>query len=174
MPPDPLRARLSEIIAEFARRRGMPPFEPHVTVLGDIAGTLERIRESTRKIGKLVRPFEVRFEGTGSDDAFFRAAYLRVGRSEGLLEARTAAERLLGERAADEGSFHPHLSLAYGSPDESAKEELFGKARRLGLDHESFVATRITLAESSSELPIERWRVLDHRRLTRGPAAPPR
>lgn len=145
----------------------MPAFEPHVTLLGDIAGTLERIREKARKLGERIGPFPVRFDGTGSDDSFFQATYIRVARSEGLSEAREVAERILGERAAAEGPFRPHLSLAYGSPEESTKRKLFETVRRLGLDEEAFVATGITLAESSSELPIERWWVLEDVELCR-------
>ncbi|MDX1661564.1 MAG: 2'-5' RNA ligase family protein [Gemmatimonadota bacterium] len=161
VPPHPLREALRATIAEFARQLDVPPFEPHVTLLGDLACSVEEATEGAREIGRAARPFAVDFEGTGSAEPFFRAAYLRVRRSSGLTEARVTAERILGHRAAEGDPFEPHLSLAYGSLDQAAKERIFETARSRGHVTTSFVATRISLAESSTEVPIDRWRIVE-------------
>lgn len=161
VPPHPLRDGLIQTISEFAHQLGIPPFEPHVTLLGDLACSLEEAREGLRRIGEAARSFAVDFEGIDSGDTFHRAVYLRVRRSEGVIQARKTAERFLGDRAAETEPFEPHLSLAYGILDEETRRRIREETRGRGLHSGSFVARRLTLAESASEVPIERWRLVE-------------
>jgi len=169
VPPGPLRRLLETVVARFAGRFDTPVFEPHVTVLGDLACRFDEARGGARAVAGEVAPFEVTFDGFGSDEAFFRAAYLHVRRTRELVRARCAAERIFADRRSGDEAFEPHLSLAYGSFDETVAREICGAASRRGLESASFIATRLTLAESSTTLPIERWRILEHLELD-GPA----
>ncbi|MBW3661239.1 MAG: hypothetical protein KY397_06355 [Gemmatimonadetes bacterium] len=58
----------------------------------------------------------------------------------------------------------PKYSLWIVPPESllSSLRQVVGEfARRCGLDSEAFLARHITLPESSSEQPIERWRVVE-------------
>ena len=171
VPPDPLLDALREAVARFAGLTGTPPFEPHVTLLGDLRGSPRGAHPLARELAEAVAPFVVRFEGLAAGDSFFRSVYLRVAPSEELFAARRAAERLFaGQFGAGkrEEAFEPHLSLAYGA-DDRTREALLAEARRLNLDSRSFPANRITLAHSSSEIPIEQWSRVEEIGLRRRP-----
>lgn len=160
VPPSPLRETLREIVTRFARIAGMPPFEPHVTLLGDLVGSPPEILRDARGIAA-AGAFEVQCDGIGTGPTFFRSVFLRVHRSEGILEARGAAGRLLGGRAArPEEPFDPHLSLAYGALEEEVRGAVLDEVERRGLGTTTFRADRITLARSSSGIPIEEWRMI--------------
>jgi hypothetical protein len=51
----PLRERLVREIGEQARRRGGPPFEPHVTLLADIQGGEAAVLEAAGALAKRLK-----------------------------------------------------------------------------------------------------------------------
>ncbi len=102
-------ALTSGYIARLSSLYDLPPFEPHVTVLGGVP--VPEADEMRELAGSLV-PFPIRLTREVEYRAeTFRCLFLQAYKTEALMEAYLKAGALFGQPA---GSYFPHLSLAYG------------------------------------------------------------
>lgn len=138
MPPPAVRDALREQIAALARRYRTPRFEPHITLLGAIAGEIEAIRVHAAALARAIAPIEVRLCTLEHTDAYFRCVYLKAEINEALRSAhRLTCQQL--QRPMDE-EFMPHLSLVYGDLDAVTRSQLVDDIGRS-------LATHFTLRE---------------------------
>jgi 2'-5' RNA ligase len=152
--------RARDMILKIAKNNSAPVFEPHVTLLGDIAGYEEEVSRRTSELAGKLKPFRIRLIGTGYLESFFRCLFIKAGKTKQLMKANDAARKIFGRR--DDRPFMPHLSILYGHYSPESKEKIIKDIGRFKLE---FVADRIFLVSSSSEIPIKEWRVLEEFRL---------
>jgi 2'-5' RNA ligase len=162
VPEGDVRQRLAAAIAELGRRHGTPSFEPHVTLLGGIAGGEAEVLRRGALLAASLRPLAVRLVALRRSDEYFRRVFLEAEGSPELLAAHERASDLLGAR--DRAPFLPHLSLVYGrlaAEDASAAEEAL-HALTLPL---TFEARRLEVHLTEGAVP-------DWRRLAAHPLSP--
>ncbi|MDB5265644.1 MAG: cyclic phosphodiesterase-like protein [Parcubacteria group bacterium] len=111
---------LKASIAALAEEFGGPTFPPHVTLLSGIATEEEEVLiEKTEQLAALTVPFSLTLGEAGTEDAYFRALYLKVQESEALVLFHAHASELFSMQ--DASTFMPHLSLLYGNYPEERK-----------------------------------------------------
>jgi 2'-5' RNA ligase len=141
------------VIAGLARRHGTEAFEPHVTLLGGLAGAEETL-SAARRLAAGLRPFEVQLLGASTGLEFLHCVFVTVAGTPELVGARTLAREAFGVQPAE--PFRPHLSLVYG--DLGAEEKEFARLAA-GELRSSFVADALHLVDTSG--PASRWRRLE-------------
>lgn len=163
--------RLARIIQDLSARTGMPPFEPHVTLLGRIAGQEAELVERTRRLAQGIPSFAVTGIALEHGEQFFRCVYLAVLLAPALETARTEAERHFG-RDGNAEPYRPHLSLVYGSLPPELRNQLCMAAD--GALPQRFVAARLQLVAGAPD--YRDWRTVASFGLitqTRGGPHPP-
>jgi 2'-5' RNA ligase len=149
-----LLRREIESLSHFS---GTAPFDPHVTLIGDLSGAPERTVSACAAHLQHLGPIRAKVRDIAQTDAFFMALFLDLSLTPDLRAARDLLCRLLGAPPA--GPFRPHLSLAYGASQSVADA---GSLRKLHASYEGAEVplTRIVVAASSRGLPIAEWRSL--------------
>lgn len=122
VPEGAVYQRFADLIATLAARAGTPGFEPHVTLLGGIAGAEAEVRRLCEALAELLEPFEVKLADVGMADEHYRALFVAAEPTPELLNAEARARDVF--RRAGEPPFLPHLSLLYGDLLAADKEAL--------------------------------------------------
>lgn len=131
-PRGPLADKLCAEIAAQAAEYGSPVFTPHVTLLGDVAGSKEEVLAKTQQLAASIKAFRVNFLDVAQGSSFHRCVYLLAAQEPALMAAGVAARQAFGA-AGDE--YMPHLSLLYAdAPPEvraasqaAATQRLYGE-----------------------------------------------
>jgi 2'-5' RNA ligase len=115
---------LATTIAHLSQEHGGPLFDPHVTLLGDIAGQEGKLILTTEKLALALSPFNLTLTVPAFQDQYFRCVFMRVEKTSTLLEAHSLARKVFHKEGAP--PYMPHLSLLYGSYPRSLKEQIIG------------------------------------------------
>lgn len=151
------RDRLAQFVTRFSNRTGTAVFEPHMTLLGDIAGEAERSRDELRRCVTGQGAVMATVTGVGRTDTYFMSLFLDLSLCSDLTPLRRDLARALDMECPPE--FRPHISLAYGmAQDQMGAPELSQLA-------EAFVGMQVDLIKavivaSGQEIPIENWQPL--------------
>src|SRR5881628_3633313 len=90
-PTDKTQELLATTIAHLSQEHGGPLFDPHVTLLGDIAGQEGTLIHQTEKLAHAQSPFDLTLTVPAFQDEYFRCVFMRVEETSTLLEAHTLA-----------------------------------------------------------------------------------
>jgi 2'-5' RNA ligase len=158
--PEPeARRALAGLIVRLARDLGTPAFEPHLTLLGGIAGGAEDAAATAAALAGRIPCFTLRFSGTTMRDEYLRALVLEVEPSVELLRARRLAVEASGTGAR--GRFEPHLSLLYGDVPKSSKHAALARAGPVDVRSCDVRALEVVRTEGA----VAEWRVVARLRL---------
>lgn len=161
--PEPATAtRLREEILTFSKRSGTGVFEPHVTLLGDLACAPQTTMDACRAHFGQMHAISAEVTGLTQTNAFFMSLFLDVHVDRKIFDTRSALGADLGLVA--DTPFRPHISLAYGlDPAALAKSEKRTLQERYsGLE---FHLTSLAIVRSGRDLQISEWRTLAELRL---------
>ena len=151
MPSGEVDHRLAETIRRLNARFSTPRFEPHVTLLGGLAGPREEIIAKTSALSALLRGYEIRLTTLDYLDEYFRCLFIRVEETETVMDANRKAGEIFGRR--QDPPYMPHLSLLYGNLPLATKQ---GIVAGLGREPQpAFLVTSIHLF--STEGAPESW-----------------
>jgi 2'-5' RNA ligase len=146
---------LATTIAHLSQEHGGPLFDPHVTLLGDIAGQEGTLIQKTEKLAHALSPFDLTLTVPTFLDEYFRCVFMRVEETSTLLEAHTLARTVFHKE--DAPPYLPHLSLLYGSYPRSLKEQIIGTmSTSLSVQ---FTASAVTLFRVEGDSPKDWHRV---------------
>jgi 2'-5' RNA ligase len=121
IPSEPIRGRLAGEVHRLAIRLGTVPFDPHLTLVGGLRSPEADVVSAAGILAASVLPVGFEMGRAGGLPEIFRALYVEVEPSAGLLAARRRAVELLP--AAEGTDFHPHVSLVYGELGERERKE---------------------------------------------------
>lgn len=122
MPEGEVYKKFSGVIADLSREYSSPKFKPHITLIGQRVEPEEEIIEKTEKLSFLISPFKLRLTTIDYQDYYFRALFVKVEKTEELLEANKKAKEIF--QIKDTEKYLPHLSLIYGNFPESLKKKI--------------------------------------------------
>ena len=107
---------------ELSRGYSAPVFAPHVTMAGGIQGPAREVISKMKRLAKQITPFGVRLTQADFLDEYYRCLFIRVAKTQPIMEANKLAREVFGLH--DPCAFMPHLSLLYGNLPSSAKERI--------------------------------------------------
>lgn len=147
-----LRRSMHELADEYKT----PIFEPHVTLLGGIDGTVESVHQSVQKLAEKLSPFEVEFEKLGSRGTYFQYLFAEIKQTENIMRANAVAQEIFGLK----GTYFPHLSLIYSHfPGKKVSlAELVSRSEEVICVGAKFIAREIELWHTDGE-PEDWYRV---------------
>lgn len=149
--------RLHAAIRSFAAECHTPAFVPHVTLLGEVICSLQRLKEHSRCICRSVRPFAVESSGAGTSQTYYRSIFLSILETPSLITLHSRMRARFGIRKGSKQPYSPHLSLVYGYLNPQRKADVLSRA---DLIHPvRFVARGIWLVLVSG--PPRTWVVIE-------------
>ncbi|MFZ1987722.1 MAG: 2'-5' RNA ligase family protein [Minisyncoccia bacterium] len=123
LPAGVVKEKASATIRELSQTYGGEPFDPHVTLLHGISPEdSSLVKGKAHTLARELAPFPLTLGNIGAEDYFFRALYVQVVITDSLRDAHVAAVRVF--KLQDQGTYHPHMSLFYGSLPAHTKEEI--------------------------------------------------
>jgi len=110
---------LARCIADISKKYQTPDFVPHATLLGSVGNTEKDMRAKTQELAGELAPYEIRLDEIGSNRTYFQILFSKIEQTEAVMRANTIAQKVF---VIDQGTYLPHLSLAYGdlSPEQIA------------------------------------------------------
>jgi len=139
-------------------------FDPHVTLIGSLAGEPAGLVGRTRAIAASLAPFDVALGAVvarPADPNRYRRLFSAVVPSPPVLAANTASRASF---AVEDGDvYEPHLSLAYADVDAEAFAGLKDTADRAGIAGLTFTVDRLELWRTEGAVPG--WRLVESFRL---------
>lgn len=144
-------------IRRLALLTGTAPFQPHVTLLGDVSGEPVETEAVCTRVLAGAGPFVVTVRGVVMTDNFFMSLFLDLETPATLERARYEIARALG--IAQNPPFRPHLSLGYGFDGTEAPAGTVDGVREAYMGC-VFELQTCVVAASSSMIPIEDWKEL--------------
>jgi len=146
---------LATTIAHLSQAHDGPFFDPHVTLLGDIAGQEERILEQTDQLANVLSPIDLILTVPAFQDQHFQCVFMRIEETSMLLDAHTRARTVFHKEAVP--PFMPHVSLLYGLYPTSLKEQIIGTlSTSLSVQ---FTASVVTLFRVEGNSPNDWYKV---------------
>lgn len=148
-------SRYRDAIADLAASHAdAPVFEPHVTVLGGIAGERETLVETTRSLASGAEPIEVTFGTIRCSTTTHQCVFRLVEPTLGLFELYEAARDAVG---VPQMAYHPHLSLIYSGMGLDKRFKLAGTIDPVALPG----AGRLTaLKLVATDGPVADWELV--------------
>jgi len=161
----PLNGEAHDAVVKSMRlarqRAGGPEFHPHVTLLRGIERTRDSAIVKLKELAQALKPFTVRLGRIAWRTDYYRCLFATVAMSTALAAAHRRAHEIFEMDPPE--PFEPHVSLLYGSLDESAQQAL---ARELGGSlHVSFEARALQLVNAAMRAPVAEWKTLAERPL---------
>ena len=128
----------SKIILDIARKDHAPKFKPHITLLGEFGKEKNEkdIIKSFRDLVHNQKTLTLNFESVNCENFYFRALFLKVGKTKELLNFHRKAKQALGMKNIK--SYMPHLSLVYGNFSKNSKEKIISSTSK-DLSSEIFI-----------------------------------
>lgn len=103
---------LKERIERLSEKYDTPLFEPHITLLSGLRRGPTELIQLTDTLAASLSPFTVELGEPGYRDHYYQSLFLRIKKSDQLMDVQQTAEKLFG--CTTDESYFPHLSLMYG------------------------------------------------------------
>jgi 2'-5' RNA ligase len=132
MPGGHLATQLQALITQLSNEHSTPKFEPHVTLIGELAISEKEAVTKTRQLAKMLRPFTIALREVTWLNEYFRCVFIRAEKTPDLLSANSKACEVFEQ--PNDTNYMPHLSLVYGDLTRPVKEQIIG-----GIGQESYV-----------------------------------
>ena len=138
---------------------GHVPFEPHITVQGDLSVEPRHLVAIAREEANRTSALSWPSFSFGRSDFFYRALFLEF---PDTVAFAALAERLTLRTGTSVGcSPFPHLSLAYGHPDPNREPAVAEILARCELKTKDFRFDRLAVVLSAQSVPLDRWQILE-------------
>jgi 2'-5' RNA ligase len=149
--------KLANVISQLSKKYSTPNFEPHVTLIGNLALFKKSILLRMPQLVDFINtPLNISLTTASYSADFFQSLFVKVEETEELMEASLRA-RILFNREQDP-KYKPHLSLMYGNIAPEIKRAIISEIR--GDLKMKFKVNSINLVLSSSSIPPENWHIL--------------
>jgi hypothetical protein len=152
-PTGPAFNVLAGVVDRFARELGASPFEPHVTLLGNLEGSEPEILRRSEGLARKLRRFEIELTEPAYGQEHFQCVFMRVKETPSVMAANSQARPVFGQAP---GGYLPHLSLVYGSFPDTRKREIIARLPDLRL---SFEAAAVHVIRADTDDP-KNWHEL--------------
>lgn len=139
---------LSGLIRKMSAKFATPSFEPHITLLGEVAMPEAEVMQRTQQLAKKQKPLTIILQsGVQIGDSYFNALYMKVKVTQSLMELHLRAKEIF---EIELPLYTPHLSLLYGDFPALVKDEM---KRDINRDYcIRFVASGIHLFNTVGEV----------------------
>lgn len=164
IPQNELYKNLANTISNLAKKFSAPIFEPHITLLGDIAISRNELLSRSYELAHSLEPFEVSLTSLDQDDEYLHCVFLKAANNYEIIEANLLARNLFGRE--DDTKFEPHISLLYGNFPKPVRDEIISDLEGR-FKPQIFSIKELYVVLSSSNIPPIQWKILEAIKLSR-------
>jgi 2'-5' RNA ligase len=125
MPKDDVSNYLYNLIFQLSKKYSKPNFEPHITLIGELAGSEKDIISKTSQLAAVVKPYKVMLTKVEYLDEYFRCLFIKVKETDDVMNANSIARKIFNRN--QDPKYEPHLSLMYGKLSIKTKEKIIGE-----------------------------------------------
>ncbi len=144
---------LKETIHHYSEMYSTPPFEPHITLISSLQGSLAGLRQMASQLAKIIGTLELRLEKPAHSTSYFRCVFLSVARDPAIVRANAVASDLFD--LSPNAEYRPHLSLVYGNLPKIDRERIVAE---IGDKFCGPVTVKqMSFYQASSDLPPDTW-----------------
>ncbi|MBI3334493.1 2'-5' RNA ligase family protein [Candidatus Pacearchaeota archaeon] len=154
MPSGETYEELDKTIERVSAQYNSPKFKPHVTLLGEIILSEEKVLKRTHEIATHLTPFPLHLDEFCFEDSYFQCLFIKVRQSEAVMHAHTIAREVF--QVQSEAHYVPHLSLLYGTIPLETKQATIASLPIL--KHNYFYARSIHVL--NAEGSVQDWRIV--------------
>lgn len=122
MPSD---MHIKNLISQLSEKNASPFFEPHVTLLGEVAGGEDDILSKTLKLSSEINAFRIELGKVEYLAEYFRCLFSRAKETKELIRANQSARQIFNREK--DHRFMPHLSLMYGNFSATIKQKIISE-----------------------------------------------
>ena len=150
---------LAQLIIQLGHEHDGPSFEPHITLLGNIEDDEKTAISKTTELANIISRFKVNVDVIEGQNKYYQSLYLKLIRSEALLDARQQAERVFNQASFNPATnnYMPHISLLYGDQPEAIKPQIITTLS--GRIPGEYLIDRLTLVFSQGG-PPDTWKTI--------------
>jgi len=144
---------LKETIRHYSEMYSTPHFEPHITLISSLQGSVSGLRQKASQLAKIIGTLELRLMKPAHSTSYFRCIFLNVARAPAIVRAHAAASDLF--QASPHTEYEPHLSLVYGNLPAVDRERIVAEIGNTlcGL----VTVKQMSLYQASSDSPPDTW-----------------
>ena len=138
-----IKGKLETIIKSLSKSYAGPLFEPHITLLGNIASNKREILRTSKQLSEKIKPFKISLSEISFSTTYYQSVFVRVKASASLMNANLLAKKLF---QVENKVFMPHISLLYGNHNMKTREKA---ANIIHLPKISYIAESIIVTPST-------------------------
>ncbi len=158
VPKGVIYKKFSGLIKNLAKKYDGPIFEPHVTLIGDLAvgdliGSEKRLIALTQQLASAQKPFSVTLKQIDYENYYFRTLIVKALKTKPLLSLQEKAKKIFGVENAS--PYMPHLSLLYGLYPVKIKEQIISEIGRN--QNSKFIVSSLVLLKGGK---VEDWKMI--------------
>lgn len=116
-----VQQQLGKEVKRLSRLYGGKKFEPHMTLVGDVKQSEQRVVEAAEKLAETTNKFKVELGEVTFSTTYFQCVFVRVKATPALMDLNVKAKEYL---RLPESVFMPHFSLLYGHQEMKVREEM--------------------------------------------------
>jgi len=128
MPKGEIYKKFAGLIKRLAKQYNAPPFQPHVTLLGEIKQPEEEVIRKTEQLTLGKKSFPVTLRQIDYQDYHFRALFVKAKVIKPLLSLHERAKKIFDIQNIP--PYMPHLSLLYGNYPQEVKDKIIEEIGR--------------------------------------------
>lgn len=144
---------LKETIRRYSAMYSTQLFEPHITLISSLQGSLPGLRQMASQLAKIIGTLELRLMKPAHSASYFRCVFLDVARDPAIIRARAAASDLFP--ASPHTEYEPHLSLVYGNLPAVDRERIVAEIGDTLCG--PVTVKQMSLYQASSDSPPDTW-----------------
>lgn len=152
IPPEPIYSKVKTTINRLSGAFDGPPFDPHMTLLGEIDRDLLEIQQKVKKLVISLDTLELSLGPISFSTTYFQSVFVRINSTAILMQLNLDAKKLFG---TENNVFMPHMSLLYGNHDMVTRQKA---AASVDLPSSSFVVDKFVVSTTSGD-PKD-WKVI--------------
>ncbi len=146
------KAEIRKIITNLSNIFKTPTFEPHITLVENLAGKRRLHITKFSQLANSAKSFKLRMKTLMAGQDYFKCLYISIEQSPDLQRLRDAALRIFA--ANPPKIYDPHMSLLYGNLSNEELSKVFSDMRKMRLT--SFKLEGMWLVDTTG--PPENWR----------------
>lgn len=114
--------RLEKVISSLSQQYSTPYFIPHLTIIGDLTESEDKLIEKAKELAACIPVFEVNLNIINFSANYFKAMFIRANRTTQLIQFNAKARKIFGSTRTTD--YNPHISLMYGESNAIIKRKV--------------------------------------------------
>ncbi len=143
---------LDGVVKGLALEYGGVEFEAHMTLLGDVGGDWEEVKEGCKRLARESKSFMAETGSIEYSTTYYQCVFVRLKPSPELMELYVRAKEVFGLEKPS--VLMPHVSLFYGDLEYSKRDEI---SKAVEFEEQKFLLDTLVVTPSGADVDPSGW-----------------